>query len=256
MIAERKEISTTSLFVGRHLQRCRLFDLKEEMMNKEKEIYEYLQQNHTGKENAVFSKELEQRFSLSGRALRRVISTLRKEGCPICSGCGGYYLGSNQKEVEGTASWLNELASGIADAQDNMEKIDLEAKKKGVKIIMIVQTPLYFEDEDMDVSGKQDLAQRLIKFFQENDSYAKERAREETAKKDVLQETMQMLDSDLLMRAILEVLDRVRKEESNYLKRNNYLKLMEDLQDFYDRQTRIRAYEEAKKLAQRNHLCR
>jgi Type IV secretory pathway, VirD4 components len=40
---------------------------------------------------------------------------------------------------------------------------------------------------------------------------------------------MQMLDSDLLMRAILEVLDRVRKEEPNYLKRNNYLKLMEDL---------------------------
>ena len=256
MTAERKVVSTTSLFVRRHLKRCRLFDLKEEMMNKEKEIYEYFKQNHTGKENAVFSKELEQRFSLSGRALRRVISALRKEGRPICSGCSGYYLGSNQKEVVGTAAWLNELTNGIADAQDNMEKIDLEAKKKGVKIIMIVQAPLLFEDEDMNVSGKTNLAQRLIRFFQENDSYSKERAKETAAQKDVLQEAMQMLDSDLLMCSILEVLDRVRKEESNYLKRDNYLRLMNDLQVFYDRQCRIRTYEEARKNAQRNHLCR
>ena len=185
-----------------------------------------------------------------------MISALRKEGCPICSGCRGYYLGSTQKEVERTASWLNELASGIADAQDNMEKIDLEPKKEGVKIIVIIGTPIDYEAEEMDDSGKQDLAQRLIKFFQENDSYSKERAKEAAAQKDVLQEAMQMLDSDLLMRAILEVLDRVRKEESNYLKRDNYLRLMNDLQAFYDRQCRIRTYEEARKNAQRNHLCR
>jgi len=229
---------------------------KEDNMNREKEIYEYLKKNHIGKENAVFSKELEQRFSLSDRSLRRMISMLRKEGCPICSGCSGYYLGSTQKEVERTASWLNELANGIADAQDNMEKIDLEPKKEGVKIIVIIGTPIDYEGVEMDDSGKQDLAQRLIKFFQENDSYSKERAKETAAQKDVLQEAMQMLDSDLLMRAILEVLDRVRKEESNYLKRDNYLRLMNDLQAFYDRQCRIRTYEEARKNAQRNHLCR
>ena len=108
----------------------------------------------------------------------------------------------------------------------------------------------------MDDPGKQDLAQRLIKFFQENDSYSKERAKETAAQKDLLQEAMQMLDSDLLMRAILEVLDRVRKEESNYLKRDNYLRLMNDLQAFYDRQCRIRTSEEARKSAQRNHFCR
>ena len=225
-------------------------------MNKGQELYEYLKENHTGKENAVFSKELEQRFSLSDRSLRRVISALRKEGCPICSGCSGYYLGSTQKEVKRTVSWLNELASGIADAQDNMEKIDLEPKKEGVKIIVIIGTPIDYEEEEMDDSGKQDLAQRLIKFFQENDTYSKERAKEAAAQKDVLQEAMQMLDSDLLMRAILEVLNRVRKEESNYLKRDNYLRLMNDLQAFYDRQCRIRTYEEARKNAQRNHLCR
>ncbi len=220
------------------------------------ELYEYLKKNHTGKENAVFSKELEQRFSLSDRSLRRVISMLRKEGCPICSGCSGYYLGSTQKDVERTASWLSELASGIADAQDNMEKIDLEQKKEGVKIIMIVQAPFCFEDEDKDLSGKKELAERLIRFFQEYDSYSKERAKETAAQKDVLQEAIQMLDSGLLMRAILEVMARVQKEETNYLKRDNYLRLMNDLQAFYDRQCRIRAYEEAKRNAQRNHLYR
>ena len=65
-----------------------------------------------------------------------------------------------------------------------------------------------------------------------------------------------MLDSGLLMRAILEVLDRVRREEPNYQKRNNYQLLMEDLEDFYNRQTSINAYEEAKRHAQRNNLCR
>lgn len=99
---------------------------------------------------------------------------------------------------------------------------------------MIVQAPFCFEDEDIDFSGKQELAQKLIRFFQENDSYSKERAKEVAAQKDVLQEAMQMLDSGLLMRAILEVLERVRREEPNLQKRNNYQLLMEDLEDFYN----------------------
>ena len=220
------------------------------------DIYEYLKKNHTGKENAVFSKELEQRFSLSDRALRHVISALRKEGCPICSGCTGYYVGRTQKDVDCTVSWLNELASGIADAQDNMEKINMEPKEEGVRIVMIIGTPSCFEDDEWNPSEKQDLAERLIRFFQEYDSYSRERAKEEEAQQDVRQEAMQMLDSGLLMRAILEVMAKVQKEETNYLKRDNYLRLMNDLQAFYDRQCQIHAYEEAKRHAQRNNLCR
>ncbi len=220
-------------------------------MNKGNEIYDYLKQNHIGKENAVFSKELEQRFSLGSRSLRRVISGLRKEGCPICSGCTGYYLGKSRKDAGKTADWLNELAGGIAESGKTMKEIAREPEE--MKIIIIVGG---MDDMNEMPVSKAELAGRLICFFEENDSHAKERAKEAASQKDVFQEAMQMLDSDLLMRAILEVLDHVRKEEPNYLKRNNYLKLMEDLQDFYDRQTRIRAYEEAKKHAQRNHLCR
>ena len=220
------------------------------------DIYEYLKKNHIGKENAVFSKELEQRFSLSDRSLRRVISALRREGCPICSGCTGYYLGKTQKDVENTVAWLGEMAEGISESQDSMEKIDLEPKKEGVKIVMIVGAPLCFEDEEWDFPEKRDLACRLIRFFEENDSHARERAREEAAKKEVMQEAMEMLDSGLLMRAILEVLDRVRNEEPNLHKRNNYQMLMEDLEDFYNRQMSIEAFEEEKRHAQRDRLYR
>ena len=58
------------------------------------------------------------------------------------------------------------------------------------------------------------------------------------------------------MRALLEVLDRVQKEETNYLKKNNYERLLTDLESFYDRQTCIKRYEEAKRHAERNHLYR
>ena len=218
------------------------------------EIYEYLKKEHVGKENAVFSKELEQRFSLSGRALRRVISALRKEGCPICSGCTGYYLGKTRKDAGKTAAWLGELAGGIADSGRTMEQIASQPEER--KIIIIMGGIDDMEEWEELFADKADLADRLIRFFEENDSHAKERAMKEKAVEEAMQETMQMLDSGLLMRALLDVLDRVQREECNYLKKNNYLKLRDDLQDFYDRQVRINSYEEAKKHAKRNHLYR
>ena len=96
----------------------------------------------------------------------------------------------------------------------------------------------------------------IVSPFEENDSHAKERAREEAAQKDVMREAMEMLDSGLLLRAILEVLDRVRNEEPNFHKRNNYQMLMEDLEDFYNRQMSIEAFEEEKRHAKRDRFCR
>ena len=218
------------------------------------EIYEYLKKEHVGEENAVFSKELEQRFSLSGRALRRVISALRKEGCPICSGCTGYYLGKSRKDAGKTAAWLNDLAGGIADSGKVMEQVANEPEK--INITIIVEGVENMEDLEKLFGSKADLAERLIRFFEENDTHARERAHKEDSREIAMQETMQMLDSGLLMKALLEVIDRVQKEESNYLKKSNYLRLYDDLQAFYDRQAQIQAYEEAKKHAKRNRLCR
>ena len=224
-------------------------------MKKEKEIFNYLKENHTGKENAVFSKDLEQRFALSDRSLRRVISALRKEGCPICSGSTGYYIGKTRKDADHTANWLKDLASGIADAGKNMEQIAAEEPGE-MKIIIMIEGVDNMEDLMEMFPEKKDLADRLIQFFEENDTHEKERAREEAEKERVMGEAMRMLDSGLLMRALLDVMERVVKEETNYLKKDNYLRLLNDMQAFYERQARINAYEEAKRHAQRNHFCR
>ena len=57
-------------------------DKKEETMDKEQEICKFLREFQKGKERAVFSCELERLFSLTGRSLRRIISSLRQEGYP------------------------------------------------------------------------------------------------------------------------------------------------------------------------------
>ena len=46
-------------------------------MEKSAEILACLRSNHVGKENAVFSQKLEQRFSLNGRTIRRIVHKLR-----------------------------------------------------------------------------------------------------------------------------------------------------------------------------------
>ena len=225
-------------------------------MCKPMDIYEYLTKNHVGKENAVFSKELEQRFSVSDRALRRMISDLREEGFPVCSGCTGYYLGKSRKEVERTADWLGKMANGIACTGDNVLDI-CAAQGEPVKIIIWIGGPMEMNDCREQSPEKIDLAERLIRFFEENDTYEKEHALERSKnEEEVLAESLRMLDSGLLMRALLDVMERVCKEETNYLKKNNYERLLTDLESFYDRQIRINRYEEARRHAERNHLHR
>ena len=56
---------------------------------------------------------------------------------------------------------------------------------------------------------KIDLAERLIRFFEENDTYEKEHALERSKnEEEVLAESLRMLDSGLLMRALLDVMER------------------------------------------------
>jgi hypothetical protein len=89
-------------------------------MDKRTAICNYLKKHHTGKENAVFSRELERLFSLDGRALRRKISSLRQDGHPICSDGSGYYYAENQKEINATICRLNTLVTRISNARTGM----------------------------------------------------------------------------------------------------------------------------------------
>lgn len=79
-----------------------------------------LKKYHTGKRNAVHSAELERRFSLDDRAVRRKISALRKEGYPICSGDMGYYYAESQKEINSTIGRLNNLVTGVSNARTGL----------------------------------------------------------------------------------------------------------------------------------------
>ena len=83
-------------------------------------ILKHLRLYHTGKENAVYSKELEQLFSLSGRTVRSKINQLRQDGNPICSNCRGYYYAANQDEVNRTVKWLNDLVTGVSNARTGL----------------------------------------------------------------------------------------------------------------------------------------
>lgn len=89
-------------------------------MDKKKAICEYLRKDHTGRERAVHSKELQIIFKLDGRSIRRIISSLRQDGHPICSDESGYYYADNQQEINNTVARLNELVTKISNARTGL----------------------------------------------------------------------------------------------------------------------------------------
>jgi biotin operon repressor len=89
-------------------------------MDKKTAICEYLRNHHVGKDNAIHSKELETLFALSGRNIRRKVSSLRQDGFPICSDESGYYYADSQKEINNTVSRLNELVTKVSNARTGL----------------------------------------------------------------------------------------------------------------------------------------
>lgn len=89
-------------------------------MDKRTAICEYLKKHHTGKDKAIYSRELERIFSLDGRTLRRKISSLRQDGFPICSDETGYYYAETQAEINETVCRLNALVLRISNARTGM----------------------------------------------------------------------------------------------------------------------------------------
>lgn len=90
------------------------------MVEKRTAICEYLRKYHTGEELAICSKELQQLFSLDGRALRRKINSLRQDGFPICSGQTGYYYAATQKEINKTVCRLKQLVTKVSNARTGL----------------------------------------------------------------------------------------------------------------------------------------
>ena len=72
------------------------------MIKKKQILYAFLMINHQGKDAAIHSKDLERRFGICPRTLRYYVSDLRKCGVPICSDDRGYWIGTNDEEINGT----------------------------------------------------------------------------------------------------------------------------------------------------------
>lgn len=89
-------------------------------MDKQTALCSYLKKYHTGKDNAVYSRELERLFSWGGRTLRRKVNRLRQDGHPICSGENGYYYAADQQEIDATVCRLNQMIAKIAHARNGM----------------------------------------------------------------------------------------------------------------------------------------
>ena len=92
----------------------------EKPMTAEEKLLEYLKLNHTGKDNAVYSKDLERVFCMSGRTIRTKINRLRQDGKPICSDCNGYYYAETDEDVKDTIRWMDELLTGVASAREGL----------------------------------------------------------------------------------------------------------------------------------------
>ena len=107
-------------------------------MEKEKEMCLFLKENHTGRENAVLSRELERRFAINGRALRRIISKLRQDGYPICSDCRGYYYARTQDEVNHTVSRLNELVTGVSNSRTGLLYAKVLPEEMGLEVVIMI----------------------------------------------------------------------------------------------------------------------
>lgn len=89
-------------------------------MDRQTAIREYLRKNHTGRENAVHSRELQRLFCLDGRTLRRKVHNLRADGVPICSDQDGYYYADTQAEINRTVGRLNTLVTKISNARTGL----------------------------------------------------------------------------------------------------------------------------------------
>ena len=90
------------------------------MLDKRTALCEFLKKHHTGRENAVYSRELQRLFLIDGRTLRRKISSLRQDGYPICSDENGYYYADSQTEINATVARLNQLVTKVSNARTGL----------------------------------------------------------------------------------------------------------------------------------------
>lgn len=103
-------------------------------------FFRYMKMNHAGEENAIFSRDLEALFQLSGRYIRRIVSSLRKNGIPICSDSHkGYYYAKKPSEIADTLKGLSEHIAEASDMIEMLNKVKI-AERPRIRSIRVVIT--------------------------------------------------------------------------------------------------------------------
>ena len=112
-------------------------------------LRDYLKENCLGKENAEFSHDIEKRFLISGRDLRRLISALREKGEPICSDFHhGYYYAKNRDEINKTVKGLNEHVAGVSNTIMDLRNAELKKESAAPMISAISTIVIVFDPDD------------------------------------------------------------------------------------------------------------
>ena len=106
--------------------------------DKKATICAYLKEHHTGKSRAILSRDLQRLFSIDGRNLRRKISALRQDGCPICSDESGYYYADNQKEINQTVYRLNGMLTKVSNARTGLLHASIQPTPVTIEITVIM----------------------------------------------------------------------------------------------------------------------
>ena len=107
-------------------------------MDKKATICAYLKEHHTGKSRAILSRDLQRLFSIDGRNLRRKISALRQDGCPICSDESGYYYADNQKEINQTVCRLNGMLTKVSNARTGLLHASIQPTPVTIEITVFM----------------------------------------------------------------------------------------------------------------------
>lgn len=95
------------------------------MRNDSMALLKFLKKHHTGKENAITSKQLGLKFKLDRGIICRYVSVLRRNGIPICSCNSGYFFPDSYSEVLETVSRFNKYRTTLAVTGADMIRASL-----------------------------------------------------------------------------------------------------------------------------------
>jgi transcriptional antiterminator len=96
-------------------------------------IYDYLKENHVGKENAISGADLADKFNISQRKLREVVNEIRNSQeleKIIASSNNGYFICTNEEFRRANNRLLSTAFNLLRTARANEHKAGLDGQMK------------------------------------------------------------------------------------------------------------------------------